>query len=483
MRILIAAAEATPYVKTGGLADVTGSLLKEFRKKGDNVSLVLPLYRAVKERCELYPTETSVRLKMGGPELTANIWTSEKSPSPGAYFIECDELYGRDELYGESNGDYPDNALRFAFFSRAVLETCVAMDIRPDVIHCNDWQTGLVPLYLKAMYRGEKSLKKTAVLFTIHNIGYQGLFPPSDLPFTGLGRQYFNPEGIEFYGKVSYMKAGLLYSDLLNTVSVTYAREILDEEHGFGLDGVLRKRKKDLLGVVNGVDYHEWDPAADTFIPAPYSREDMHGKRDCKVRLLEVTGLRNAKLPLFGIVSRFSSQKGLDLVAGSLDELVGLGANMAILGKGDEFYQRLLAEIAARHAGRVFLRVGFEESLAHLIYAGCDFFLMPSKYEPCGLGQLIALKYGTVPVARNTGGLADTIQDFDHLSSKGTGLLFNGYTPDALRDAMKRALCVFSNDKAREKMRSNGMKADFSWERSSRQYTELYRRAAGRVRA
>ncbi|MEJ2696328.1 MAG: glycogen synthase GlgA [Candidatus Sulfobium sp.] len=481
MRILIASPEATPYAKTGGLADVAGALLKEFSALKQKASLVLPLYRKITEKFSLHDTGKSFVVAMGSTRVEGRIWTSETARTPGAYFIECEELYGRKELYGTSKGDYRDNALRFAFFSRAVIETCLAMDIRPDLIHCNDWQTGMVPLYLRYFYADKSHVKNTATLYTVHNLGYQGLFPPVDISFTGLGSDYFTPDRLEFYGRLNFMKAGLLYADLLNTVSKTYAREILDPEYGFGLEGVLRMRKHDLYGVINGLDYEEWDPAHDRFVPRHYSEANLADKALCKKRLMEETGLRGDRRPLLGVVSRFSSQKGLDLLANSLDRMVRLGVNVVVLGKGDEYYQDLLSSISGKHPGRVFVKVGFRESLAHIIYAGCDFFLMPSKYEPCGLGQLIALRYGTIPVARNTGGLADTIEDYDHLRTRGTGFLFSGYTPASLLDAIKRALCVYTDEKKMRKLVSGAMKTDFSWRKSAEKYLELYGKALRKV--
>jgi starch synthase len=481
MRILIASPEATPYIKTGGLADVAGALLKEFCTAKEKASLILPLYRRITEKFRLHDTGKSFGIAMGSAHVEGRVWLSEDAGNPRAYFIECEELYGRKELYGTSRGDYSDNALRFAFFSRAVMETCLVMDIRPDIIHCNDWQTGMVPLYLRTFYRNRAQLKKTATLFTVHNLGYQGIFPPSDISLTGLGNEYFTPERLEFYGRLNLMKAGLLYADMLNTVSKTYAVEILDPEYGFGLEGVLRMRRHDLYGVINGLDYEEWNPASDKFIPAPYGIDDLNGKGLCKKRLLHETGLRDERRPLLGIVSRLSSQKGLDIISESLDRMVRLGVNIVILGKGDEYYQNLLASISGKHPGRVFVKIGFRESLAHTIYAGCDFFLMPSKYEPCGLGQLIALRYGTIPIARKTGGLADTIEDYDHLKFKGTGFLFSGYTSASLLDAVKRALCVYADGKRMSKMVSEAMKSNFSWRKSAREYRELYEKAVRKV--
>jgi starch synthase len=475
MRILIATSESVPYVKTGGLGDVTGALLSEFRRRNVEASLVLPLYRTIRDSVTLYRSGASLRIRMGGSSFGGEIWMSDKSPTPRAYFVECDELFGRNELYGTPAGDYPDNGLRFAFFARAVLEACIGLDVRPDVIHCNDWQTGLLPLYLRDHYR--EHFRGTATLFTIHNIGYQGIFPSSTLLTADIRRNYFHPEGIEFYGQMNFMKAGLLFSDLITTVSATYAKEILRREFGFGLEGVLQKRKDDLYGVMNGIDYHDWDPETDADIPARYSADDRRGKAACRAALLKETGLGNAKAPLFGVVSRFSSQKGIDLIADAADELVGLGINIAVLGKGEAYYQNLLTAVSRRNRGRVFTKIGFEDQLARRIYAGCDFFLMPSSYEPCGLGQLIALKYGTVPVARNTGGLADSIRDYDHLRLRGTGFLFDDFTPSALRDAVKRALCLFTDDERKDSVVLEGMREDFSWQKPAGEYIALYEKA------
>ncbi len=480
MRILVAAPEAVPYVKTGGLGDVTGALVKEFRRRNVHASLVLPLYKTIKDDLSPVPTGKTFRLPAGDGFLEAAVWVSEKSAVPHAYFIECDELYGRPELYGLPGSDYPDNALRFAFFSRAVLEACLVMDVRPDVIHCNDWQTGMLPLYLKGLYR--KRFARTATLYTIHNLGYQGIFAEQDMKYAGVGKDYFTPEGIEFYGRINFMKAGLNYSDLITTVSETYSREILEKESGFGLEGVLGRRKEDLFGVINGIDYDIWDPAKDEMIPRKYFPDDLAGKADCRRALLRETGIRNAKRPLFGVVSRFSGQKGIDLILESANDLVRLGVNVAVLGRGDEHYQDLLADMAARHRGRIFVRAGFEERLARLIYSGCDFFLMPSRYEPCGLGQLIALRYGAVPVVRKTGGLADTVRDYDHLSSRGTGFVFEDYNRAAMKDAVKRAVCVFADKRKLSGLAKDAMLEDFSWTGPAERYLGLYEKAVNRVR-
>ncbi len=479
MRILIATPEAVPYVKTGGLGDVTGALVKEFRRRNLEASLILPLYKTIKDKFTPEPTGKSIRLQMGDMSLEGMVWISDSSPVPCAYFIECDELFGREELYGLPGSDYPDNALRFAFFSRAVLETCLAMDINPDVIHCNDWQTGMLPLYLGGLYRS--AFDRTATLYTIHNLGYQGIFAAPDLKCTGIGKDYFTPEGIEFYGRMNFMKAGLIYADLLTAVSETYAREILQREFAFGLEGVIRTREKDLYGVLNGIDYGEWDPAGDGMIPKKYDPDNLQGKANCRRALLKEAGITNGKSPLFGVVSRFSEQKGIDLIAESVDDLISLGMNVVVLGRGDTHHQNLLTDIAARNPGRVSVRTGFEERLARLIYAGSDFFLMPSRYEPCGLGQLIALRYGAVPVVRKTGGLADTVRDYDHLTASGTGFIFEDYTPSALKNAAKRAACVFVDKKRLGRVVREAMREDFSWEKPADAYLGLYEKALQKV--
>jgi starch synthase len=481
LRILIASSEAVPYIKTGGLADVAGTLLKELRKKHEKAFLVLPLYAAIKNTFQLFATGKLILVRMGNVTYRGSIFASSKEENCEAYFIECDEFYGRSELYGTPAGDYPDNAVRFIFFSRAVLELCLAMRINPDVIHCNDWQTALVPLYLKTLYKDSAYFAKTSSLFTVHNLGYQGIFDASTLLFTGLEREYFRPDSLEFYGKLNLMKAGLLYADLINTVSDTYAHEIQQAEYGFGLDGVMRKRAHDLFGILNGIDYEEWDPAQDMFIPSQYDHADLKGKVLCRKTLCQEAAFDRPTLPIVSLVGRFSSQKGIDLVLSSIETLAGMGVNLIVLGKGDDKYQRLLKKASGSYKGRIFVQVGFEERLAHLIYAGSDFFLMPSQYEPCGLGQLIAMKYGTVPIARKTGGLADTVQDYDHMTYTGTGFLFSDYSPYAMQDAVKRALCVYTDKTHMKKMVSDVMKNDFSWDRSTERYLELYRRAGKQV--
>ena len=475
MKIVIASPEAVPYVKTGGLADVAGALFKEYRRMKKDAYIILPLYKKIKvSQPSLTDTGVKIKVPVGSRVLEGRIFSQSS-----AYFIECEEFFAREELYGTPEGDYADNASRFVFFSRGILEICKAMKFQPDIIHCNDWQTGLVPLYLRTIYGADKFFKNTASIFTIHNLGYQGLFSSSEMPLTGLGWELFNPEGLEFYGKVNFLKAGISSADILNTVSNTYSKEILSKEFGCGLDGVLRNRVRDLYGVINGIDYEEWDPSRDAFIPAKYSHDVISGKAFCKKELMKslfrpLDILDAERIPLIGMVGRLSAQKGLDLVLQSVNELLSRGVKLVILGKGDEIFHRSLSEIAKRYKGKVSVTIGFEEALAHRIYAGSDFFLMPSRYEPCGLGQLIALRYGCIPIARKTGGLVDTVQDYEPLTSKGTGFLFSDYTPSAMQEAVKRALCVYTDKDKFQGMLVNGMQLDFSWKKSAKRYIKLY---------
>jgi starch synthase len=472
LKILIASPEAVPYIKTGGLADVAGALSRQYREMGEEAFLIIPLYRAILDNYpSLKDTGIRIRVPVGNSLKEGTLFTDGKS----AYFIKCDEFFNRDELYGTPNGDYNDNASRFIFFSRGVLEACRQLIFSPDIIHCHDWQTGLIPLYLRTLYKNSPLFLKTASIMTIHNLGYQGLFSSSEMPLTGLGWDFFTSEGIEFFGNMSFLKAGIVSADALTTVSKTYAQEILGREHGFQLEGVINSRVNVLHGIINGIDYHEWDPAKDSFLPENFSVQNLKGKTTCKQKLINTVSLDNTNRPLFGIVGRFCEQKGFDLVLSSADALVSLGVNLVILGKGDAAYQSGLSDASKRHKGRVSVTIGLHERLAHLIYAGSDFFLMPSHYEPCGLGQLISLRYGTIPVARKTGGLSDTIRDYNHLEAQGTGFLFSDYTPAALQDCVKRALCVYMDHSRMKKLLINSMKQDFSWNASADKYIKLYK--------
>ncbi|MCL5022883.1 MAG: glycogen synthase GlgA [Nitrospirae bacterium] len=479
MKLLMAASEAAPYIKTGGLGDVTGALLKEFGKADIEAFLMLPLYRRIREKFPLSDTGHRMRIPVGSRRHEGRIFSHGDS----LFFLECEEFFDRSELYGTPAGDYPDNPARFAFFARAVPEACAELGLRPDVIHCNDWQTALVPLYLKTLY-DTPFFRETATVMTVHNLGYQGVFDGVLFSLTGLGPEWFTPEGIEFYGKINLLKAGLISADIITTVSETYAEEVMSAEFGFGLDGVLRKRAGDLYGVVNGIDTDEWDPATDPLIPARYDRRDLSGKGVCRKELVgECTldrGEKNA--PLVAMVGRLSAQKGIDIFLEAAEEVVSMGARIVVLGRGDEHFQERLIDLADRQKGSVFVKIGYDEAFAHRVYAGSDILLMPSLYEPCGLSQLIAMRYGTVPVARRTGGLADTIMDYAPLRDTGTGFLFRDYRAECLRECLNRAFCAYTAGPKWKKIRRAAMSRDSSWKASSMKYLDLYRIALGRKR-
>lgn len=477
MNVLIASPEAVPFCKTGGLADVAGTLPKELERSGISPCLILPLYQMVKRK-DLRPAQKKINIPISDRIERASLWEARIGKDVPVYFIEKDEYYGREELYRTPEGDYPDNAERFIFFSRAVLEACKAVGLRPDIIHSNDWQTAMIPVYLKTIYKDDPFFKKTATLFTIHNLGYQGLFWHLDMHLTGLGWGYFTPDGIEFYGKINLLKAGLIFSDIINTVSKTYSKEIQTPEYGVGLDGVLRMRKKDLYGVLNGIDYDEWNPATDKYIPYLYSKEDINGKALCKKALQREVGLEERDSPLIGMITRLTIQKGLDILSEVMDDLTRLDLQFIILGEGEELYRRILTEISAKDPKRLFLKIGFDPVLARKIYAGSDLFLMPSKYEPCGLGQLIALRYGTIPIVRKTGGLADTIKG----GTAGNGFLFKDYSANALLKTVKKALSVYEDKTSWDSLRLRAMSEDFSWSSSAKEYLRLYRKALSKVR-
>jgi starch synthase len=476
MKILFAASEAAPFAKTGGLADVAGSLPPALAELGHEVTVVMPRYRQVDVAAYRLKPVFSLFVPLGTWRERCDVLKGKLGRNVTVYFINKDVYYDRPELYGTAQADYPDNAERFIFFSRAVLELCIALDLRPDIVHCNDWQTGLVPLYLKKIYHEAPTLRRAKSVFTVHNLGYQGLFWHWDLNLTGLGWDVFTPEGLEFWGKMSLLKAGLMYADSITTVSRTYSREIQTPEYGAGLEGVLRKRTADLYGILNGIDHAEWDPGRRGDLPRPFSSADLAGKAVCKKEILKRLGLPDAGRPLIGMVTRLVDQKGLDIVTEALPEILALGAQLVVLGTGEEKYNRLLTEEAGRHKDRMRVLLQYNEGLAKNIYAGSDLFLMPSRYEPCGLGQMIALRYGAVPVVRKTGGLADTVVDYNVRTGSGTGFVFEKYASPALVACLKRALAVYGDRKKWKLLMQAGMKQDFSWKNSAQEYAKVYRK-------
>ncbi len=482
VRVCICTPEAVPFAKTGGLADVAGALPRPLAEAGCDVRVVLPGYRAIeRERYGFRP--------VGGAEVPTAFgavpvqFLESRLPASQVpvYLVACDRFFDRPGLYGEGGSDYPDNLERFTVFCRGVLALLRHLRWPPHVLHCQDWQTALLPVWLRVEPR-EDLLANTATLLTVHNLAYQGLFPAEQFPVTGLGWDLFTPRGLEFYGRVNLLKGGLVFADLLSTVSEQYAREIHTPEFGCGLEGVLRERAGDLLGILNGVDYSAWDPAVDRHIAARYTADDLSGKRTCKADLQRTQGLaEDGAAPLIGMITRLVDQKGLDLVAAILDAILAAGAQFVLLGPGEPRYHALFERLHRRFPQHVAVTLGFDDALAHRIEAGADIFLMPSRYEPSGLNQLYSLRYGTVPVVRRTGGLADTIVDATpEALARGdaNGFVFEQYSPDACLDAVRRAIAMFRDPRAWRQLQQTGMRQDFSWGRSARRYLDAYRLAA-----
>ena len=484
-KIVIATPEMVPFAKTGGLADVTGALPKVLEKIGAEVIGVMPLYKSIdKKKFKLKKVGEQMLIPAAGEMVAVDVFTAKIPGSKSkAYFIECDELFGRDQMYQENGQDYPDNDIRFAVFSRAVLEMVRMIDFKPDVIHCNDWQTGLIPTYLKVVYGQDDFYKEISTVMTIHNIAYQGMFHHMTMERVGLPWDIYTPDGVEFWGHVNYLKAGLVYADIINTVSETYAGEIQSgEDFGRGLEGVLKSRSDSVYGILNGIDIELWNPETDEFIASNFTHKDLRSKSRCKKALQKDQELPTNNAPIIGLISRLADHKGFDLVAGALDEIMKEDVQFVLLGTGDPKYHELLEEKAKEHKDKMSVNLKFDNQLAHRIYAGCDIFLMPSKYEPCGLGQMIALRYGALPLVHKTGGLADTITDYTEDPSNGDGFVFEEYTTDALIDAFKRALEVYNNKRKWNSIVKNCMQLDFSWKNSAKKYMELYEKAVEKKR-
>lgn len=488
MNILFATTEAVPFCKTGGLGDVCGSLPRELAALGHNVAVVLPAFRQVLAAGQsVEPAGASFQLPVGRKQVRGSLLRTNLPDSDvPVYLVEQDYYFNRRELYRENVTDYQDNCERFVFFQRAVFEAIKLLDLGTDLIHCHDWPTGLIPIYLKTLYRDEPALENVATLFTIHNLSYQGSFWHWDMELTGINWKHFNWRELEFYGQLNFLKAALVHADLLTTVSPTYAQEIQFPPLSCGLEGVLQYRHEDLFGVLNGVDYTEWNPAVDRHLPERYDVETVaHGKATCKAALQREVGLpERADVPLLASIGRLVDQKGFDLVAQVMQQWAGnRDVQWAILGTGEQHYHELLSKLATLHPDRIGLKLGFSEALAHRIEAGADIYLMPSRYEPCGLNQIYSLKYGTVPVVRQTGGLADTIIDATPhalVNRTANGFSFVPSTSDALAATIDRACQAYFDKPVWQQLIHTGMKQDWSWRRSAARYGELYEKAAAR---
>ncbi|HVX64222.1 MAG TPA: glycogen synthase GlgA [Pirellulales bacterium] len=490
MNILLATSEAVPFAKTGGLADVSAALPLELSRLGHRPTVILPAYRRALECGQpIESTGIDVSVQIGSKTVDGLLLKSQLPDSDvPVYLVQQDDYFNRDELYGIDGSDYVDNCERFVFFCRAVLEAIRLLQLDVDVLHANDWQTGLLPAYLKVEYRTTPGYERIASLFTIHNLAYQGTFWHWDMLLTGLDWKYFNWHQMEFYGKLNLMKTGLVFADAINTVSPRYAEEIQRPPLGCGLEGVLQQRHDVLSGIINGVDYGTWDPAVDPQLAMNYDASSAaEGKAACKAALQSELGLPVLpRTPVIGLISRLADQKGLDLVAGVIQDWVRTtDVQWTILGSGDPKYQQLLGTLAERYPQRVAARLSFSDALAHRIEAGADMFLMPSRYEPCGLNQLYSLKYGTVPVVRATGGLADTIVDTSRetlADGTATGFSFREYEMLALSETLRRAVEAYNEPETWSQLVRSGMQQDWSWSRSARQYVDLYQSIAAQAR-
>jgi len=486
LRILFAVSEVAPFSKTGGLADVAGALPRALATLGHDVRIVTPRYRSFDGTVERV---TSVRVRTARGDVTATIGrTSLPGSAVPVYTVEDDRgWFDRDGLYQAGARDFPDNLDRFAFFSRAALDLVAALDWTPDIIHCHDWQTALIPVYLKARRRGNGSdAGPPRTVLTIHNLGYQGAFPGEQFSATGLDGDQFTPEGLEFYGQVNLLKGGLLAADLLTTVSPTYAREIQTESASHGLHGVLTARRSDLIGIINGIDTDAWNPETDPALAARFSAADPSGKAVCREDLLRRVGLPAGPGPVVAMITRLAEQKGVDLVIELLPELVTLNLRLVILGTGNPSYEAELRRWSVKAPDRLATVLQFDDALAHRVAAGADVFVMPSRYEPCGLSQMYAMRYGAVPVCHETGGLADTVVDVRPRwtrEGRATGFLFRPCDADALIRALQLALAVYRDPPAWRRIMAAGMRSDFGWARSAVEYANAYRRVLTRGRA
>src|SRR5712664_1072951 len=480
MRILFVASEGLPFSKTGGLADVVEAIPKALVAGGHEVAVVLPRYRGTQASAVVIP---SLTVPMGNRLRFPAIVDGTLLNGVRYFFVDDPAYFDRDGLYGGAAGDYPDNAERYSEFCRAAIE--ITKHVWPaDVFHCHDWQTALLPFLFRTVYGHDPVVKDLPVGFTIHNMGYHGQFRREVLARAGIPEILFNPGALEFYGDVNLLKGGLVYSDYLTTVSPRYAQEIQTPEFGYGLDGVIRSRGDRVVGILNGVDYTTWNPARDSFIAMKYSAKDLAGKQACKQDLLNTFGLVNddPHRAVLGIVSRFADQKGFDLIADRAHEMLHEDVLLVVLGTGDKRYEELFRALGNAYPGRVGFKFAYDNALAHKVEAGADIFLMPSRYEPCGLNQIYSLKYGTVPVVRATGGLDDTVENFDVEHGTGTGFKFELYSVAALTACLRRAVGLYSNPKTWQRIQLNGMAKDFSWNASAGEYAGLYETARkGRI--
>ncbi|HLM75618.1 MAG TPA: glycogen/starch synthase [Polyangiaceae bacterium] len=476
LKVLFVVSECVPFAKTGGLGDVAGALPIALAERGHDVRVVLPRYRSA----ATFPAKklpAPLAVPVGPGEAWCAVWETRLAKSRArVYLLEQNELFNRAGIYADPGGDYADNLARFTFLSRGALRLCSYLDFTPDVIHVHDWPTALIPVYLNSTERGTP-LGRAATVLTIHNLGYQGWFNKGELPLTGIGWDQFHAWSLESFDRVNLLKGGIYHATIVSTVSPTYAVEIQTQEGGHGLDGALRDRGRDVIGILNGIDDKVWDPSSSKHLPTHFSADDLRGKAACKAALQREMGLpERPDVPLFGIISRLAHQKGIDIFAGALGRILAMDVQVVLLGSGEPWAEELFGALS-RTSDRFRAYLGMSEPLAHRIEAGSDFFLMPSRYEPCGLNQLYSQRFGTLPIVRAVGGLEDTV---DHLA---TGYKFTELSPAALAEAAELAVSIYRTDPARHRqMQVLGMKKPMGWEHASRQYEALYRMAVARRR-
>jgi starch synthase len=478
MKIAMISSEIAPFAKTGGLADVVETLSVALARRGHQLSLIMPAYRSVLE-ADFVLQQSGLKLfaPVSNRQVEFSVLESTWEENVSIYFVRADQYYNRDLLYGTAAGDYVDNAERYVFFSRAALEVLRRQPV--DIVHAHDWQAAFSIVALSAQRERYPELAPARTVFTIHNLGFQGIFWGPDWHLLNLDRSLFNPRQLEFFGNINLLKGAIVFADKITTVSSNYAKEIMTPEQGFGLEGVLRDRAEDVIGILNGVDYSRWNPETDPFIAKRYGEKRLAGKRACKQALQRQLGLpADSQKPLFGMISRLTPQKGFDLIETLFEQLIARDIQLALLGSGDPHYEEFFTQAAGRYPANVAARVGFDEPLAHQIEAGADIFLMPSLYEPCGLNQMFSLKYGTIPLVRAVGGLKDTVEDYDDAEGTGTGFIFNEYHPQALLQAIDRSLRALQNRGAWTALCLRAMRMDFSWDRSADAYSAVYRALA-----
>lgn len=476
MRILLASSEVHPYSKTGGLGDAVGALGKALAQAGHQVIIVTPLYRGIREKFPgLQRVDWRFHLPLGTRHRNAALLALRISPRLTVYFIDQPEYFDRHGIYHDHQGDYGDNAERFIFFSKCVVHLARHLPNPPEVLHVHDWPVGLVPMLAQQQHRTEGWHQLPRLVLTIHNLAYQGVFPRAAFALTNLPAALFHHETVEFYGQMNCLKAAIACADVVTTVSPRYAREITTQEYGAGLDGLLRKRQHALVGILNGVDYEEWNTHQNPYLAAAFSADNVSGKSKCKAALQARLGLPgDASVPLFGSVTRLADQKGIDLTCGALEEMLAAPMQFVMLGSGAKNYEQAMQSLAHRFPGKVGVQFGYDHALAHQIEAGCDFFLMPSRFEPCGLNQLYSLRYGTIPIVRRTGGLDDTVIDATDDAAQANGIKFQEQAAHALAKSIRKALLLFPNKPLLRRYQENGMRADYSWAKAVKEYERIY---------